>query len=816
MMKKYYLLSFFISLSQILVAQWKTNDTTPVLVSAASNFQYAVLYSIDDDGNSFYVWADYRNDNIELYAQKLNTKGIPQWTKDGLRIGKILDKNMFIYTPKLIKPDGKGGAYIAWHRLIDVDKVERRNLYAQYISSDGKAQWTADGIKVTDQELTSYDPNDGVIELNDLKNDKLLFTFNNYNSSSTANIVYTKKLNYAGTTVEAETKLLEGKGLEMKVLYDEKNSKFIALIKDAATDYLFQTFDATNKPLILAAPFYQNPFSGTSRIDLFKIDNEGNAVVGRTLSGDNKKIVVAHKVSKDGKSMWGNNGTNLGSNTTFDVQVVPTSDGGGIATWLETGDKSRPFQVAKLKANGDMLWKNDVFTPKSDKSYFLPNKLISDGNDGVYTLWLKPKDIGYDLTIQRIDANGTLKFGDDGLAFKDFTFFSDYRLIPYPKGGVIVLYGANKELEDGRGGSVDLFTNYVTEAGKLGFETLPVITVTANANNNYCAGQPFMVSLTTSGSTFNLDNNFRILLSDKNGSFDKATEIGKDVRKTVNVKTTQDLEKGNYKIKVVSTSPMAESSNVIDIKIGDTEAPTITSDRLLVCAGGTDKVSFSSKSCQDGVLKWSNSSTGTAITTVVSENTTFTAVCIIGGCKESTASNSIAIQANKIPVTASNSGPYFEGEVLKLSSSGGTKYEWSGPNSFSSTIQNPTVLNVPIIAAGTYSVKVTDGANCSAIAQTVVLINPILANEIPTETNIMIYPNPVSQQVIISFEAEANKNVSIALIDIKGRIVEQRKLKSQGGLQQEMLDIQHFISGQYLIKINTSTHEVVKKLVIEK
>jgi hypothetical protein len=812
-MKKYYLLLFFLSLFQTSVAQWKTNDTTPVSVSAASNFQYAVLYSIDEAGNSFYVWADYRNDNIELYAQKLDNKGTPQWTKDGLRIGKILDKNTFIYTPKLIKPDGKGGAYIAWHRLIDVNKVEIRNLYAQYVSSDGKTQWADDGIKITDQELTSYDPNDGVMELNDLKDGQLLFIFNNYDASSKANVVYTQKRNYAGITVEAETKLLEGKGLETKVLYDEKNSQFIALIKDASADYLFQTFDATNKPMISAAAFYSNPFVGNSRIDLFKIDNDGNAVVGRTLSGDDKKIVVAHKISKDGKSIWGSNGTNLGSNTTFDVQIVPTSDGGGIATWLETGDKSRPFQVAKLKANGDLLWKNDVFTPKSNESYFLPNKLIADGKDGVYTLWLKPKDIGYDLTVQRIDANGTLKFGDDGLAFKDFTFFSDYRLIPYPKGGVIVLYGANQELEDGRGGSVDLFTNYMTEAGKLGFDALPTITVTPNATNSYCAGQAFPVSLTTPGS-YNLENNFRVLLSDKTGSFEKAIEIGKDIRKTINVTIPQGLEKGNYKIKVVSTSPIIESSNVIDIQIGDIEAPTITSDKVLVCADGIEKVAFSSKGCNDGIVKWSNLLTGMAISIAVSENTTYTAVCSVAGCKESVASNAIAIQANKIPATVSNTGPYFEGEVMKLSSSGGTKYEWSGPNSFTSTIQNPIVLNVPINASGTYTVKVTDDANCSATVQTVVLVSLILANEAPSQTSIKVYPNPVSQYIIVSFEAEANKDVNISLIDIRGKVVEQRKIKSQGGFQQESLDIQHLMGGQYLIKVNTSTQESVKKIVV--
>jgi Secretion system C-terminal sorting domain len=812
-MKKTFLGLLCFLLSQMVAAQWKPNDTNPVAVSAAANFQYAVLYSIDDSGNSFYVWGDYRNGNSELYAQKLDSKGNPQWAKDGLRIGKILDKSTIIYTPKLIKPDGKGGAYVLWHRLIDVNKVERRNLYAQYVSSDGKNQWTEDGVKVTDQELTSYDANDGVMELNDLKNDKLLITFNNYNASTSTNVVYTKKLNYAGKEVEAETKLLEAKALETKVLYDEKNSKFIALIKDVATDYLFQTLDSTNKPLISATAFYLNAFSGTSRIDLFKIDNDGNAVVGRTLSGGGKKTVVAHKISKDGKSIWGNNGINLGSNTTYDVQIVPTSDGGGIATWIETGDKSKPFQVAKLKANGDILWKNEVFVPKSSKPYFLPNKLVSDGKEGVYTLWFKEKDKGFDLVVQRIDANGTLKFGDDGLALTNYLYYSDYRLIPHPKAGVIVLYGANKEQED-RAEMYDLLTNYITETGKFGFEEEPVITLSPNSPNSYCAGQSFTVSFTTTGSNFNLDNSFRVLLSDKNGSFDKPTEIGKDVRKIISIKTLQTLEKGDYKIKIVSTSPIVQSSNTINIKIGDTEMPIITSDKLLVCAGGIEKVVLSSTSCQNGSLKWSNASTGASITATVSETTTFTAACTIAGCKESAASTPLVIQANKIPVSASNGGPYFAGEIMRLSSSGGVKYEWTGPNGFNSTIQDPTVLNIPVTASGTYSVKITDAASCSATAQTVVVVSPILASEAYNEASIKVFPNPVSQYLIVSFEAEPNKDINISLVDTKGRIVEQRQTKSQGGIQQEKINIQNFTSGQYLIKINTSTQETVKKLIV--
>lgn len=801
-------------------AQWKSGENTPSMVSAAPNFQYAVLYSIDDEGNSFYVWADYRDGLIDLYAQKLDAKGSPQWTKDGLRIGRILDRSTFIYTPKLIKPDSKGGAYILWHRCIDVNKTDRRNLYAQYVSSEGKAIWTADGVKVTEQELTSDDANDGVLELNDLKNDKLLITFNVFNRSTNNNVVFTKKLNYAGNIVEDETKLLEAKGLETKVLYDEKNGRFVALIKDPSTDYSFQTFDATNKALISVTPALTNSFPGNSRIDLFKVDNEGNAIVGRTLSGEDKRNVLVHKITKDGQNLWGSSGVNLGSNSTFDVQIIPTSDGGGIATWIEIGDKSRPFQMAKINATGNIIWKKDVFTPRSDKSYFLPNKLISDGKDGVYTLWLFPKNIGYDLTIQRFDANGSPRFSEDGVAIKDYTFFSDYRLMLHPKtGGVIVLYGCNKELEDGRGGSVDLYTNYFTETGKIGLDVPPSITIASPSVSSFCAGQSFSVSFTTTDGSFNLDNRFRVLLSDKTGSFDKAIELGNDSRRTVNVKTTQDLEKGTYKIKVVSTSPVIESTNTVEITVGDTGVPIIASDKLSVCAGGNEKVNLTSSSCKDGLLKWSNGSTTSAIAVSPVDNTTYTATCAISGCKESAVSNSILIQAVKLVVTASNTGPYFEGELLSLSSASSTgtaplKYEWTGPNSFLAAVQNPSILNISISASGMYIVKVTDANNCQGNAQTEVKVSPILANEIPKGAEVSIYPNPVSEQLNVSFDAEPNKQISITILDSRGRMIEQRKLRAVGGKQQEKFDIRNITSGQYLLKINTSQQEVVKKIVI--
>jgi len=62
-----------------------------------------------------------------------------------------------------------------------------------------------------------------------------------------------------------------------------------------------------------------------------------------------------------------------------------------------------------------------------------------------------------------------------------------------------------------------------------------------------------------------------------------------------------------------------------------------------------------------------------------------------------------------------------------LTGGGGTGYSWSGPNSYTSTAQNPSIANVTAAAGGTYTVTVTDANNCTKTATTSVTINTVAA-----------------------------------------------------------------------------------------
>ncbi|MEO8591358.1 MAG: T9SS type A sorting domain-containing protein [Flavobacteriales bacterium] len=76
--------------------------------------------------------------------------------------------------------------------------------------------------------------------------------------------------------------------------------------------------------------------------------------------------------------------------------------------------------------------------------------------------------------------------------------------------------------------------------------------------------------------------------------------------------------------------------------------------------------------------------------------------------------------------SASNNAPQCAGSTLQLTTTTniGTVFSWTGPNGFTSTLQNPTIANVTSAAAGTYTVTVRNGlTGCPRTATTTVAIS---------------------------------------------------------------------------------------------
>ena len=71
------------------------------------------------------------------------------------------------------------------------------------------------------------------------------------------------------------------------------------------------------------------------------------------------------------------------------------------------------------------------------------------------------------------------------------------------------------------------------------------------------------------------------------------------------------------------------------------------------------------------------------------------------------------------------------GTINLLAPTGGTSYNWTGPNSFTAAVQNPVLINANTINNGTYTVIITTGLCVNVGTVAVNVYNPISFNTVP-------------------------------------------------------------------------------------
>lgn len=132
----------------------------------------------------------------------------------------------------------------------------------------------------------------------------------------------------------------------------------------------------------------------------------------------------------------------------------------------------------------------------------------------------------------------------------------------------------------------------------------------------------------------------------------------------------------------------------------------------------------------DGALTIPLSSGSQYTTDVLTATTSFWATESFGSCEGPAVEVEVVVNPLPATPTASSNAPICEGETLTLFASSvfGATYEWTGPNGFTSNLQNPTIDNVTEANnQGIYSVVVTSNSSgCqSGTASVYVEIVPI-------------------------------------------------------------------------------------------
>jgi hypothetical protein len=110
-----------------------------VALCTAAGEQQNIRSVTDGAGGAIATWADWRNGNWDVYAQRISAGGTIQWTADGAPLCTNADSQ---FDPAIVA-DGAGGAVVAW-----TDWRAGQGCYAQRISGAGAVQWSTNGVAV--------------------------------------------------------------------------------------------------------------------------------------------------------------------------------------------------------------------------------------------------------------------------------------------------------------------------------------------------------------------------------------------------------------------------------------------------------------------------------------------------------------------------------------------------------------------------------------------------------------------------------------------------------------------------------------------
>ncbi len=246
------------------------------------------------------------------------------------------------------------------------------------------------------------------------------------------------------------------------------------------------------------------------------------------------------------------------------------------------------------------------------------------------------------------------------------------------------------------------------------------------ASNNPCSGENLQLTATPNGAvsySWSGPNNFTS--NQQNPLINNATA----------------LQSGTYTVTVNNgNNCVATASVVVNISSGVNASIQVSSP---TCVGSNIQFTASPSSMQSyqwsGPNNFSSNIQNPVINVASSANSGTYGLTVTNssGCTGTATAN---VSVESITATASNGGTICAGNALSLSSgpSGAAAYSWSGPNGFTSTLQNPVISNATVDASGSYQVTVTTPGGCTSIASTNATVNPSPNTSIITNSPICI------------------------------------------------------------------------------
>lgn len=416
------------------VLSWGSTSS-PILVCSAANQRYDVKAISDGSGGAFICWSDYRfnADMGELFIQHINSSGTSLWTANGVR---VTNSNAVDDYEGSLCSDGAGGILVGWNGDNFVSNVQ---LYAQRFNSAGIPQWAANGVQVCTaagfrigNNIISDGSNGAIFSFLDTRNDPHGTDYPYLDSMDVVNMdMYGQRVSGTGALLWTAngapicTAAGNQEGYrEITYTISDGSGGIIALFDDGRNPVPDINGNATNSDVYAqrlnssgVAQWTLNGIPLTTAAGLqfaSGIIPDGSGGFVAVWDDYTTNIPVSQRVNSAGAIQWAVNGVQVAAATDNSSYPSIVADGLGnyIYSYYVNDMGSTLVKAQKLNGSAVKQWAaSGAIVCNAPTAYPGSPVLVSSDNGAVIASWLDYRNIsvtGSDIYASKILSDGSL------------------------------------------------------------------------------------------------------------------------------------------------------------------------------------------------------------------------------------------------------------------------------------------------------------------------------------------------------------------------------------------------------------------------
>jgi len=405
-MKQIILILFF-SVT-VISAQWSTDPASPQSLGSGIQAQLAAT----SDGGVYVAWLSDGN-NYQVYLQRLNSSGEPQWDDNGMVVSNNDNATWIAVYHLNLAVDSEDNAIIT---TVDQRAGDTWEVYAYKIAPDGSMLWGVDGVALTASSESNMSP-----RLTVLPDNSVVVTWTHDNNS-----VLLQRISSTGALLWDTGILIEDDDaigvLSPKPIVTAEGDVLIQWIRQSGaypwapdSELYLQKYDLNGNsqwinPLVVVGPV-QFPMGNWLQQSV--ADAENGSFSGWTeMSGNVQNAGVQH-ITGFGALSW-TGGVDLSTNSSnfrISPQLAVAEDTQALmAVWGEANgiQTQRGIYAQRLDNSGNRLWGSNgtAVVPLNSDYVYLDLSIAGFGEDLITTYIQQLDYTNNDIYAARLDANG--------------------------------------------------------------------------------------------------------------------------------------------------------------------------------------------------------------------------------------------------------------------------------------------------------------------------------------------------------------------------------------------------------------------------